>query len=189
MRVFTKEHRRKLSEAHKGKKKPWVKGYPGLTKEAKANRLRNLLRGEKHWNWKGGITPKTNKIRNSSKYKRWRKLVFERDNYICQKCGKKGCYLHAHHIEHFADNEKRIFDLKNGITLCRECHSRLPKHRRVLTRLEKEKIRKKLLGRKFSLETRKKMSKSMKGRIPWNKGLKGLQSWHNISGLNKGKNI
>lgn len=49
---------------------------------------------------------------------------------------------------------------------------------------------------KHSKETKKKISQSNKGRIPWNKGLKGkqvgwnkgvkgLQPWHNISGLNK----
>lgn len=27
----------------------------------------------------------------------------------------------------------------------------------------------------------------MKGRVPWNKGLLGLQDWHDISGLNKGE--
>ena len=42
-------------------------------------------------------------------------------------------------------------------------------------------------GKKFSMESRKKMSLSQKGKIPWNKGLKGVMvAWN--KGLKLKKN-
>ena len=79
--------------------------------------------GEKHHNWKGGITSWYNKIKSSSKYLQWRKEIYNRDNYICQKCGDNiGHNLNAHHI--FAFNKYKNFrmNLNNGITLCNKCH-------------------------------------------------------------------
>lgn len=72
--------------------------------------------------WKGGVTPLIKQIRQSSKYSKWRKQVFERDNYTCQHCLKKGSKLQAHHIENFSSNIDLRFHIDNGITLCKECH-------------------------------------------------------------------
>lgn len=80
------------------------------------------MMGENHHNWKGGISPR---CLNTVKYKNWRKLVFERDNYICQKCGySKGRILEAHHIKSWAKYPKLRFDIKNGQTLCKNCHKK-----------------------------------------------------------------
>lgn len=79
--------------------------------------------GENHWNWKGGITPKNQKERNSSKYSAWRKAVFERDDYTCQICGIRGSELNAHHIKRWSTNVNERYQLDNGITLCKKCHS------------------------------------------------------------------
>lgn len=56
-----------------------------------------------------------------------RKMVLERDNWICQKCGKSKeefleLELHCHHI--FPLNEDPICsaDIDNCETLCKECH-------------------------------------------------------------------
>lgn len=43
------------------------------------------IRGEKHWNWQGGITSKNDKIRNSLELKLWKKACLERDNWTDQK--------------------------------------------------------------------------------------------------------
>ena len=131
-------------------------------------------KGKKHWNWQGGKTSEAMKIRNSKEYKEWRAKVFERDNYTCQICKERGVYLEAHHIERFADKKDKRLLLENGVTYCRECHAKTKGHQRCLTKLEKEKISKKLLGRKMSLKTRKKMSESRKGKTPWNKGNKKI---------------
>jgi len=56
-------------------------------------------------------------------WKDWRKKVFERDNYTCQKCGdNRGGNLEAHHIKPRHLYPKLKYNLENGITLCRFCH-------------------------------------------------------------------
>jgi len=78
--------------------------------------------GRRHWNWRGGITSKNHKIRESAEYKHWIKAVFKRDNYHCQNCGKKGGKLQAHHIESFAKHPELRLVVSNGVTFCEDCH-------------------------------------------------------------------
>lgn len=80
-----------------------------------------------HWNYKGGITPENKVIRNSSEMNYWRKKVFERDQYTCQKCKIKGGSLNAHHIKHFSKHPELRTDVSNGITLCVNCHREVHK--------------------------------------------------------------
>lgn len=68
------------------------------------------------------ITDENKKERRSSKFLIWRKFVFGRDNYTCQKCGKRGGKLHPHHIMNFAKHKELRYDPENGITLCKNCH-------------------------------------------------------------------
>jgi len=67
------------------------------------------------------------KARSSVELKAWRKLVFERDNYTCQKCGTRGGILNPHHILNFRDYKELRFDLNNGITLCETHHKEFHK--------------------------------------------------------------
>jgi hypothetical protein len=78
--------------------------------------------GIKNGNWKGGTSRIYKNGYYSSEYINWRKNVFERDNYTCQKCGKAE-YVTAHHIKSFAKYPELRFEISNGITLCQECHS------------------------------------------------------------------
>jgi len=97
-RVFTEDWKRHLSEAQIGKKGKLSNAYRhGKSKEY-------LL------------------IRGSKKMKEWKIKVFKRDDFTCQKCGKKGIYLEAHHINGFAEFPELRFDVSNGITLCKNCH-------------------------------------------------------------------
>ncbi len=104
------------------------------------------FKGEKHWNWKGGITPLMLNIRHCLEYRQWVKRVFERDNYICKICKKRGGKLEAHHIKSFSIiissniiNSlakalvcKELWEISNGQTLCKNCHKQLEKTRKNL---------------------------------------------------------
>jgi 5-methylcytosine-specific restriction endonuclease McrA len=54
----------------------------------------------------------------------WRKAVFERDDYTCMLCGKRGGVLEAHHILPFAYYPELRYEKSNGQTMCRKCHDR-----------------------------------------------------------------
>jgi hypothetical protein len=89
-------------------------------------KMSEIMRGENHPNWKGGITPLRKKLYFSLEYKLWRKAVFERDNYTCIWCGikgsEKGGYLQVDHIKPWALFPELRFAIDNGRTLCRDCH-------------------------------------------------------------------
>ena len=87
-------------------------------------------RGKDATNWRGGLTPRMQAIRNSDAYKNWREAVYLRDNWTCMECGARSAsdnavYLNAHHIHPIKDNKNTllIFDTNNGITLCEGCHN------------------------------------------------------------------
>ena len=125
------EHKEKLRQAKLknptkywlGKKRPeminnkrgFIKGNTSWNKGKKFPQIS----GKKHWNWKGGITPR---MLNTPEYKLWRKKVFERDNYTCQFCGQRGGDLEADHIKPWALYPKLRFEVSNGRTLCKKCH-------------------------------------------------------------------
>jgi hypothetical protein len=105
------------------------------------------MNGEKSPSWKGGATSIKRRIRGTSKYFDWRLKVFERDNFTCQRCGKRGSYLHAHHKKPFGQildelkekyplldlyyvamtTNNELWDINNGITLCEKCHKEVHK--------------------------------------------------------------
>lgn len=83
--------------------------------------------GKKCFAWKNGNTPIEKAERKRSEYKDWRKAVFERDNFICQICLKRGEKLNAHHIKSFSKYPDSRYDVSNGITLCISCHRSIHK--------------------------------------------------------------
>ena len=97
-----------------------LKGFKHPPEQCILRRLNNL--GEKSHFWKGGKTKQEKIIRTSAAYKKWRTEIFKRDGYICQHCGKRGGYLHADHINPFANYPELRFDINNGRTLCVTCH-------------------------------------------------------------------
>lgn len=81
-------------------------------------------KGSKSHLWEGGKTSRALIIRSSSKYKKWRTSVFERDNYTCVICNVRGGKLNADHIKPFSIYPELVFDINNGRTLCFSCHTK-----------------------------------------------------------------
>ena len=76
-----------------------------------------------------GVKPRTYFLRHRDKHgaaedRDWRKAVFQRDNFTCQKCGKRGGRIQAHHIKPFKAFPKLRHVLSNGATLCLDCHKK-----------------------------------------------------------------
>lgn len=60
--------------------------------------------------------------RNGWQYRDWRKAVYKRDRWTCQRCGARGVELHAHHIQMWSRFPDLRFEITNGRTLCWPCH-------------------------------------------------------------------
>lgn len=68
------------------------------------------------------------KRRGTKENARWRKQIFEKNNYTCVKCNNRSSkgnpvYLHAHHLNGYHWCEEGRFDIENGATLCEDCHN------------------------------------------------------------------
>ena len=96
----TEEYREKCSIAKLGKKNPMYN--PNLTDEERALQKKRS---------------------REPKFKRWKKLVHEKDNYTCQITGyksKRGVV--AHHLNSFNLYKDERYDVNNGITLRKDIH-------------------------------------------------------------------
>ncbi len=107
---------------------------------------KQIMKGDTHWNWKGGVSPINRKLRTHSKWKIWRELVFLRDNFTCQNpncefCNNKiGIMLHPHHIKPLSLYQKLAFNINNGITYCAEYHLKSKElHKGIVHKLKCEK--------------------------------------------------
>lgn len=141
---FSSESKKKMSNSHMGQK-AWNKGLKGYMAGDKnpskrfdvRKKISESKRGSKSYFWRGGVTQFQNSVRDLFEYKEWRKQIFERDDYTCQSCQQRGGYLQAdHHITPFAvlliKNNivtiqdallcKELWNIKNGRTLCINCH-------------------------------------------------------------------
>ena len=114
------------SERLKGKKKSLA--HRMAMSKAQSGRVK----GEKHHNWKGGISNSSYNREARLEYRLWKKMVHEKSGFKCSKCGvEQGKFceccgqrvnLHAHHIKPYADNPELRYDVENGISLCSVCH-------------------------------------------------------------------
>ena len=68
------------------------------------------------------VSPLKKKKYNQKLLRSWSINVRDRDNNICQKCGSRN-RLHAHHIKPKAEYPDLMYEIKNGITLCCQCHA------------------------------------------------------------------
>lgn len=138
----TEESRIKIQLGHKGQVSIW-KGKKLSEAHRKALSESHKRRGDRPpsrrgtvpWNYEGKTVLQEQK-RKCFEYRQWRSDVFQRDDYICQRCVKKGLVVNADHIKRFAVilaeykiktlaeallcNE--LWNINNGRTLCEKCH-------------------------------------------------------------------
>lgn len=95
------------------------------------------IRGEDHFNWKGGKTDLQDLIRKSSYAQSYRHEVFKRDRWESVLSGKNGRLIH-HHLTAFSilikqneitkdnwiDFKDVLFDLDNAVTLTKREHDK-----------------------------------------------------------------
>lgn len=138
-RKLTEEHKKKISRATRGENHPlYGKKHTAESRKKMSESQKGhfshrkgkkypQIAGDKHPNWKGGITSENRLIRGSIEYKLWRTAVFERDGYACIVGGKEhGNKLHADHIKPFAWFPELRLAIDNGQTLCEACHRLTP---------------------------------------------------------------
>lgn len=123
----TEEDRRGISERMRGNKHRLGRRHSLETRKLMSTSAR---KGEHSNFWKGGTTGEAKVIRSSAEYRLWRKAVFERDDYTCQVCGKRGGRLHPDHIKRFSMFPELRFEVDNGRTLCEDCHKQTPTYGR-----------------------------------------------------------
>jgi hypothetical protein len=91
-----------------------------------------------------GLTTLNDKIRATTKYRKWHASVLKRDNYRCRKCliDKPYLKLQVHHVkklseiiyEHCIATVKEALECEafwnydNGITLCIKCHAEIDRN-------------------------------------------------------------
>lgn len=143
--------KQKISEANKGKI-AWNKGKKGLqiswnkgkTKEdypqmGNSGVKKGRFIGEKHPNWKGGISVHKYCPEFDNQLK---ELIRFRDGYKCQKCGcpeiEEDSKLSVHHI----DYDKKNCNPDNLISLCRRCNVKVNSNRSKWTKYFNRKVKK-----------------------------------------------
>jgi len=130
-RIFTQETRKKISESLRGEKNPmWGKrgrDNPMYgkkhTEEARKKISKNHadISGIKNPNWEDGKSFEPYSIDWTETLRR---VIRERDHYICLLCGQSG--NEVHHI----DYDKKNCNPKNLITLCHNCHLKTYRNRK-----------------------------------------------------------
>jgi endogenous inhibitor of DNA gyrase (YacG/DUF329 family) len=141
-RIISEEQRKIMSIANRGKRRSVATEFKkGLTPWNKGKAFPQVSGSNNHA-WKGGITKLVEKLRKIRHNDEWKRCIFKRDDYTCCLCNKKrGSELNAHHVYPFhkilesnniktvqdAISCKELWDMDNGITLCKECHKKIHK--------------------------------------------------------------
>ena len=121
IKKYGAEHHNQTEEGKKARRETNLRKY-GYTTWSANPENRKKLSGKNSPSWKGGIEKYNYPSRYDFEYREWRTAVFTRDNYTCQKCGKKAGRLQAHHIKNWKHYVADRYKVSNGITFCIDCH-------------------------------------------------------------------
>ena len=84
---------------------------------------RAKISGKNHYNYNHNLTDEDRMSRRDIKEcVIWRKVVFTKDDYICEICNIRWGNLAAHHLMGWNNNPHLRFNKNNGVTLCKKCH-------------------------------------------------------------------
>lgn len=125
----TQQTKQKLSIMAKNNPKVMAATFkPGHRLWDHPNSRKNWFKkGQRPVNYAGGTRSEYQRIKDDSRYKKWQRKVFERDNYKCVDCGVYGA-IHGHHIRRTVDYPELAYEVSNGLTLCPLCHGK--RHRK-----------------------------------------------------------
>ncbi len=110
----SEEWKRRVSNTLKGKKRP---AFSAEWKQNLSDAHKWVAAGSNHSNWQGVISfePCSSEFHSALK-----RVIRERDDYVCQLCGKVSSRS-VHHI----DYDKQNSDPENLITLCVGCNAKV----------------------------------------------------------------
>ena len=132
-KILTKEHKRKISQNNArywlGKKRPHMTG----------NKNWNYGKfGSSHTRYTANkLSPLRKVIRNSEKYRQYKRAVLKRNKFICVMCKREKVYLELdHYPKGFSEllkennisnieeaiNCENLWNMDNGRSLCQPCH-------------------------------------------------------------------
>lgn len=132
----TEENQKKAAASRIGKKRPKaaiVLDYIRLfnptalvTEDGREKQRKAKLGkyGELANHWEGGKTAQRQAEMCRDQYRQLRMAVFERDDYTCRECLRRGGQLEMHHIRAWANYIETRYDPDNCITLCHACHAK-----------------------------------------------------------------
>lgn len=121
-RLHTSEIAKKISSSRKGQQSAF-KGKKH-TKESKIKiGLKSKERtGKRNPNYKHGKYIRRPRDFKIHQFAPVRNRAFNRDEYTCYYCKKKGGHLHAHHILPYWVKPEAFLDIDNLVTVCTKCH-------------------------------------------------------------------
>jgi hypothetical protein len=115
-KIKYKEQAKKYYLEHKEQRK----------KQAKQWRNKNKIKQLKYIQKRVKLKQNINQLeRNSWSYYIWRQLIYKKDNWTCQICKTNKCKVYAHHIKPWKDYLELRFNTDNGITVCKNCHTKI----------------------------------------------------------------
>ena len=147
-RTKSEEHLRKMNETNSKRLKRFYATEKG---QKQKDMLHLVCKGEKCYNWKGGISflPYPAEFN-----KQLKELIRLRDGYKCQKCNcpEMECdrKLDIHHIDY---NKKNCLPT-NLISLCRKCNGQVNSYRARWIKYFQKKIQKIMVSNKIQLNLR-----------------------------------
>ena len=93
--------------------------------------------GKKNPHWKGDRATNKQFRTDGQPYRKWRKAVLIRDNYMCVMC-KSTNNLEVDHIKPKSAYPELVYNIENGRVLCHICHTKTPTHSRTFTKAQFE---------------------------------------------------